>query len=328
MSLKAIASALGLSVTTVSRALNGYDDVAEQTRLRIQQEARLRGYHPNGVARRLKMGKANAIGLMFPATPMPFNDASFIDILVSAALSLSQHEVDLLVVADDPEGDHRCLNRMIRSRYIDALIVTHTTRHDSRIATLQQLNFPFLTLGRSQLDAPYAWFDFDNYAGSRMAVDHYLARGFDRIAWLGSHHDQTFTGQRRDGYLATIARHGLPADLCWQVAPSRREGYRMTRELLALPLPPQVLITDGSLLGDGAAIALREAQRLTGADRIELMVYDGLPADSVIGEPVASIAQATSLEVGQQVASMVLQLMAGEPASALQVLWQPALNVP
>ena len=63
MSLKAIATALGLSVTTVSRALNGYDDVAETTRQRIQDEARCRGYRPNIEASRLKTGWANAVGL-------------------------------------------------------------------------------------------------------------------------------------------------------------------------------------------------------------------------------------------------------------------------
>lgn len=82
------------------------------------------------------------------------------------------------------------------------------------------------------------------------------------------------------------------------------------------------------MLGDGAAIALREAGRLTGPQRIELMVYDGLPGDSVIAEPVASIAQATRLDVGQQVAEMVLRLMQGEEVTTLQVLWQPELKLP
>ena len=57
MSLKAIAKELGLSVTTVSRALNGYDDVSSETRARVEAEAQRRGYRPNTFARRLKMGK-------------------------------------------------------------------------------------------------------------------------------------------------------------------------------------------------------------------------------------------------------------------------------
>ena len=56
MSLKAIAKQLGISVTTVSRALNGYDDVSQETRARVEAEAQRRGYRPNTFARRLKMG--------------------------------------------------------------------------------------------------------------------------------------------------------------------------------------------------------------------------------------------------------------------------------
>lgn len=75
MSLKAIAKELGLSVTTVSRALNGYDDVSSETRTRVEAEAQRRGYRPNTFARRLKMGKIDAVGLVFPVHPVPLNNS-------------------------------------------------------------------------------------------------------------------------------------------------------------------------------------------------------------------------------------------------------------
>lgn len=327
MSLKVIASALGLSVTTVSRALNGYDDVAEETRMRIQQEARRRGYRPNAVARRLKTGRTNAVGLLFPVTPLPFNDISFVEMMGAIAQSLARADVDLLIIADDTHDDHRGMQRMLRTHCVDALIVAHTARHDSRLIKLQQLGFPFLALGRSELDSPYAWFDFDNALGPALAVAHFADQGLQRFAWLGSHHDQTFVGQRHQGFLDALAQRGLSQDACWQVEPTRREGYRLTCQLLAAAQRPQVLMTDCNMLGDGAAIALREAGCLTGPQRIELVVYDGLPEDSVVVDSVTSIVQATRPDVGQQVAEMVLRLMQGEDVSTLQVLWQPELKL-
>ncbi|STQ08287.1 LacI family transcriptional regulator [Enterobacter cloacae] len=68
MSLKAIAKELGLSVTTVSRALNGYDDVSSETRARVEAEAQRRGYRPNTFARRLKMGQDRRGGAGFSGT--------------------------------------------------------------------------------------------------------------------------------------------------------------------------------------------------------------------------------------------------------------------
>jgi len=328
MSLKAIASTLGLSVTTISRALNGYDDVAQETRLRIEQEARRIGYRPNAVARRLKTGRTNAVGLLFPVTPLPFNDISFVEMMGATAQSLAQYDIDLLIIADETHDDHRGMQRMLRTHCVDALIVAHTARQDSRLITLQRLGFPFLALGRSDLDQPYAWFDFDNHAGPALAVNHYAGCGLQRFAWLGSHHDQTFVDQRRQGFLDALAQRGLVNNACWQVEPTRREGYRLTRQMLAQHPQPQVIVTDCNMLGDGAAIALREAGRLTGPQQIVLVVYDGLPADSVVSDPVASIVQATRPDVGQQVAAMAQKLIEGHDVATLQVLWQPELKLP
>ncbi|MDU2882668.1 MAG: LacI family DNA-binding transcriptional regulator, partial [Enterobacter sp.] len=101
MSLKAIAKELGLSVTTVSRALNGYDDVSAETRARVEAEAQRRGYRPNTFARRLKMGKIDAVGLVFPVHPVPLNNSVFMDMVGEISHELARHEIDLLLIADD-----------------------------------------------------------------------------------------------------------------------------------------------------------------------------------------------------------------------------------
>ena len=100
MSLKAIAAVLGLSVTTVSRALNGYQDVAQETRKRIEEEAQRRGYRPNAAARRLKTGRANAVGLVYPVIESSLNGSDFSDMLLALDHHLARHEVNLLLLAD------------------------------------------------------------------------------------------------------------------------------------------------------------------------------------------------------------------------------------
>ncbi|CAI2029244.1 Raffinose operon repressor [Serratia fonticola] len=72
-------------------------------------------------------------------------------------------------------------------------------------------------------------------------------------------------------------------------------------------------------------MALRDADKL-GPGGVSLVVYDGLPAESLLDLPVASIVQATRAEVGQQIAQMTLGLIRGEPLQKLQVLWQPVLK--
>jgi LacI family transcriptional regulator len=93
-------------------------------------------------------------------------------------------------------------------------------------------------------------------------------------------------------------------------------------ELLRLPEPPTAIVTDCNTHGDGAAMALSQLGRLTGDNRVSLVVYDG-PQDSIIETPVAAVIQSTRQDVGRQIAFMVRRLIAGDDLVSLQVLWQP-----
>ena len=156
------------------------------------------------------------------------------------------------------------------------------TQNPSTLEQLQAAGFPFLALGRSHLPQPYAWFDFDNYAGTWQATRWLIEKGHQRIALLGESNNQAFITQRRQGYLDALREAGLSSEWLRAMPPSRRVGYATTKELLALPQPPTAIITDCNTHGDGAAMALAQQGRLTGDNRVALVVYDGLPQDSII----------------------------------------------
>ncbi|OQP32143.1 LacI family DNA-binding transcriptional regulator [Pantoea latae] len=324
MSLKAIASVLGLSVTTVSRALNGYEDVAEETRKRVEEEAQRRGYRPNAAARRLKTGRANAVGLVFPVTTSPISDCRFSEMLLTLDQRLAQQEIDLLLLADKPYDGPRTLTRLLRSRVLDALIVTHTAPQDARLLSLQQKNFRFITLGRSDLPQPYAWLDVDHYHGSRLAVEACLQQGLTRIAWLGSDEETTFVRDRRQGFLDAMGAV-VPAHLV-AVPPSRRAGYQQSALWLAQDPSLQAIITDSSALAEGAALAAQQAKRLTGPQALRLYAWEGLPREAIVEAPVIAIRQASERETGDQLADLLVQMLNGAPPEQLQLLRQPWLD--
>lgn len=326
MSLKAIAAVLGLSVTTVSRALNGYQDVAQETRKRIEAEAQRRGYRPNAAARRLKTGRANAVGFVYPISASPLSGSDFSDVLLALDHHLARYDINLLLLADKQQQSQSTLTRLLRSGAVDALIVGHTTPEDSRLHALLQTNFRFLALGRSDLPPTYAWFDVDHLAGSQLAVGWSLAQGRRRIAWLGSNENSTRVRDRRQGYLTALGEvtpYAMAA-----VAPSRRAGYQQTRQWLAEGPVPEVIITDCAALAEGAAVALHEAGRAAGEGAILLAGWEGLPRDAILDHPIVAIRQATPHQAGEQVAEMVIRLINGAPPETLQTLWQPWLQLP
>ena len=326
MSLKAIAAELGISVTTVSRALGGFSDVSAETRMRVEMEAQRRGYRPNTQARRLKTGKIDAVGFVFPDHAVPFNSSVFMDMVSCISRELAKHDIDLLLIADDEGADSHSYMRLVKSRRVDALIVAHTLDNDPRLIHLLEAGIPFLALGKVLSGLPCAWFDFDNHAGTWHATQHLIALGHQRIALLSEDSSRAYVMARRQGWRDALSLHSLPETWLRLITPTRRAGYQAVNELMSLPLPPTAIITDSDLSGDGAATSLLLSDHLYGEHAVSLVVYDGLPQDSIIELDVAAVLQSTRERVGRQVADMIRKLITDVSPETLPVLWQPDFN--
>lgn len=105
MSLKAIAQELELSLTTVSRALNDYPEVSSKTKKRVREVASRIGYIPNPIARGLALGKANAVGIVFPATVNDLGDVNYLKVLSSMSERFAQEGIDLFIISAPPENE-------------------------------------------------------------------------------------------------------------------------------------------------------------------------------------------------------------------------------
>ncbi|MBV8619773.1 MAG: substrate-binding domain-containing protein, partial [Curvibacter sp.] len=218
--------------------------------------------------------------------------------------------------------------RTITARRTDAFIVARTRVHDERLQLLSQAGTPFVAYGRSQLDRPYAWFDFDNEAGGRLAADRLIGLGHTRLAYLGAPAEYNFAAQRFAGFMARCAQDGAvprPGHIL-RDSLDRRSGYAAMQHLLSLEERPTALLVDNHLAGTGALHALQNAGLQPGRD-LSIVVYDGLSADSVIRSEVTSVLQVDETLVGRTLAEMVLARLEGVDAARLQTLWQPTLKV-
>lgn len=327
MNLKDLARQLGLSQTTVSRALNGYDDVNEDTRQRVIAAAQAGGYQPNPTARRLAIGRADAIGIVYPLDAHDLGDPQFLEVVAGMTESLDQIGMDLIIASSSPADELRSYQRMIRGRRVDGLVVARTRVHDPRLEFLQAENFPFVAYGRSALAQPYAWFDFDNAAGLEMAVNRLVGLGHRRIALLGAEPEFNFAQLRREGFAQGMRAAGLALspDSFAVCTLDRRGGYQGMTALLARDPRPTAVVVDNNLCGVGAIRAVIDAGLEIGRD-ISVIVYDGMPIDTLVGHHVTSVIQPTPRAVGAKLAALMLARIAGKPIESLQVLWQPELQ--
>ena len=329
MNLKQLSDRLGLSQTTVSRALNGYADVSEATRQRVVEMAEQSGYKPNAMARRLAMGKADAIGLVYPLDATYLGDPRFLEVLEGITARFNDEHIDVLIASAGKGDELDTYQRLIRAQRVDGLIVARTHLDDARIRFLRKAGFPFVSYGRTRDPSGFAWFDFDNELGTRLAVERLAALGHRNIAYLHAELDLNFAAQRHHGYVSAMAAAGLAVNgeqVC-ATGFSRRQAYAQMNRLIASPQRPSAVIVDNNVAGVGVVRAALEAGLQLGKD-LSLIIYDGLPEDTLIDcQEVTAIEQPTPNDAGRKLAELMLDVLQGRPPAALQVLWKPHLRL-
>jgi LacI family transcriptional regulator len=325
MNLERLANQLGVSKTTVSRALNGYPEVNVRTRERVLKAAQEAGYQPNPMARSLALGRTNVFGIIYPLLPADLGDPMFLDVVAGMSAALEAVNKNLIIAPVSPAAEQPSYQQIVRGRRVDGLVVGRTLVRDERIAFLSKSKFPFVAHGRTQLDAPYAWFDYDNAAGIRMAVARLLGLGHQRLALISAPLELNFARQRKDSFSASMAAAGLAIDPRHLIADTldRRSGYQAMQQLLACAPRPTAVIVDNHLSGVGAVRALLDAGIDIGKE-ISLIVW-GKMADNLAGADVTTIDQPDPRQAGARMIAMLLALVDGAPASELQELWQPVL---
>ena len=330
MTLRELARHLNLSITTVSRALNGYADVSEETRARVIGAARELGYRPNPTARRLATGRTEAIGVVLPLPPGHFSDPFFAELLIGIGIVLREAELDLVVTAT-PEGPDEldAYRRLVAGRRVDAVIVGRTRRRDERIRYLLECGVPFIAHGRTEgVDRPYPWLDVDNEGGFRLATERLLGRGHRRIGLINALESWHFAHLRRRGHEAALAAAGVAVDptLMVQGKMVEADGFALATRLLALDPPPTALLCADVLSAIGALRAIRVAGRVPGRD-VAVIAYDDLTLSGIAAytEPPLTTLHQPIRPAGARAARMLLARLAGAPVEGLQELWPAKL---
>jgi LacI family transcriptional regulator len=294
ITLETISRESGFSVTTVSRALAGYDDVNETTRQHIIAIAKRLGYQPNLAARHLRSKQTQTVGMVIPLTAH-FSDPFFMELLAGVGRQAAEYGYDLLLSAQQPgEEELNSYRRMVASSRIDGVVVARVWRDDPRITFLKEVHHPFVVFGRSNLD-DYPYIDVDGTAGIHQLVRHLVMRGYRRIAIILSPLQLAFTSVRYEGYLQGLREAGLLL----------REEY----DSMAL----------------GAMQAIQERGLVVGRD-VAVAGFDDIPAAMQAVPPLTTVRQPI-YDIGRRAFDMLIKVIRHEPLEESHVLLVPQLMV-
>lgn len=322
MNLKELASNLGLSQTTVSRALNGYPEVNEATRRRVADAAARLGYRPNASARRLATGRAGAFGWVLHSSAYGPHTVEF---LGGVAERLLHDEIDMLVsTVSSEEEEIAAYRRAAASKRVDAVVVASPYPNDRRISVLSDLGLPFILHGRSEGAPPHAWLDIDNAGATERATSHLLELGHQRIALINGPRGMTFANHREAGYRAAFAARKLAVNPGFIVNTMFTDelGFRHAQQMLERTPSPTAFVAGSMMTALGIFRAIRSSGLILGRD-ISMIAHDDvfpyLNADNMV--PSMSTTRSSMRAAGTRVAELLTQMLAGKSPADIHELW-------
>jgi Transcriptional regulators len=331
VNLKQLAELLGLSQTTVSRALNGYPEVSRATRERVLKAAEETGYRPNAAARRLATGRAGSIGLVMPAAPDYYADIHFAEFLSGLGEEAARQDFHFVLMPKKPGEEEDALRWLAASGSVDGVYLAYMQEKDPRIPLMHSLKMPFLIHGRSiGMNEDYPFLDVDNEAAFRDATNLLLELGHRRLALLNGPAGLDFTIRRRKGAEAAMAAKGLALDPAQvhHTAMTDEFGFRGMRQLLEQETPPTAVLCASTVLALGAIRAVNQAGLRLGRD-ISLIAHDDVlpllkPEDfSVPLTTTRSSLRAAGVRIGQRLIDRIKGIETGPE----QELWKAELIV-
>ncbi|WP_380051953.1 substrate-binding domain-containing protein [Falsihalocynthiibacter sp. SS001] len=332
MNLKTLSELLGLSQTTVSRALNGYPEVSEKTRLKVQQAARKYNYSPNTRAQSLATGRAMAIGHVIPmSSNHEMVNPIFGDFIAGAGEAYAKAGYDMLLSVVPDSDEEQAYRRMAARGSVDGIIVHGPRKDDPRVAILKEIGMPFVVHGRMMgSETGYSWLDINNTRSFQRATDLLLDLGHKRIALLNGIETMDFAARRRAGYLEALRKRDIPIDpsLMFSEEMTEQNGYAVSKALLAGPNPPTAFLVSSYIMAIGVRRAIGRAGLTMGSD-VSVVTHDDDLSYLKNGHDIPSFTATRSSvrDAGKTCAEILLGSIASGNEQPVQELWETELTL-
>lgn len=321
--LKDLSRHLGLSVTQVSRALNGHSDVNEATRDRVMEAAKALNYQPNLSARKLATGRSGTVGLVIPAPSHAAGDPLFVQMISGLSRNFSQRDIRFLLhIADqndDPVALHR---RLVDSAALDGFVIVEPKIEDPRIDFLRKRGIPFVVHGRTGAQTDYPYFDIDNYTVGHRLTQHLAQQGHRRIAFLNGLPDRSYCAARTKGYTDALNAAGLDFDPALHRNGLMQHGVGLVETIRLMQDPatrPTAIIAGNTMLAKGVYEAL-SALSLQIPQDVSVVAHDDLlpePETAAMHPPLTVTESALQLS-WDPLARFLVGALNGEPLASLQ----------
>ena len=307
LTIKEIAKLSGISVSTVSRAINNHYDISPETKRRVQEIIDQYGYVPNNSARNLKLNDARNIAVLVKGITNPF----FTSMIKVFEKECSDHDYSLVLEHVEEEQDETELAALLeKEKRLNGIIFLGGNPVQS-VERLKRLTVPFVFCSVAVPDrkafAEYSYVAIDDRAEAEKVCDYLLEHGRKRIALLSDAESDISNGMLRlEGYLHSLEKHDIepdPALICRPISIQKtytyENGYQRTVDLIRSGTKFDAIFAIADSIAIGCLRALRD-QGIRVPEDVAVIGFDGLeighyltPALSTLQQPVDEMAEAS-----------------------------------
>lgn len=324
VTIRDVAQAAGVHVSTVSRALNpGKRALISAEVLRVVEEAAQRlGYRPNRAASALRTGRTHTIGVLVPDITNPV----FPPILqgIEASAAARGYFVFVTNVAD-PALARPIVERML-AQQVDGLVMAIATRDDPLVDYLAKVEMHAVLVNRADESGRLPAVVSDDRLAMKLAVDHLVSAGHRRIAHLAGPQNVPTGVGRRQGVEQALRDRGLePAAVVECEGYSREAGRTAMQQLLAQGERPEAVVCCNDLVALGAYDVLRQ-HGIRIPEDISITGHNDMPLVDMVDPPLTTI-RLPHRELGWRAAEMLFDEIEGKALSASTVVLRPELVV-
>lgn len=324
ISIVDIAKKAGVSITTVSRVLNGKAEqfrISKKSQQKIRETARKLNYVPNQFAANLKSGKSNTIALIIPSLSNPF----FADI-ASEINTEVRNRGYITIIGDSDESEEIEMEELlqIQSRNIEGLVIAPCSQNSERIKKLYDHGLPIVCIDRYFEDLKIPYVSTDNYEGAVMATKHLIEHGHRNIACIQGARQSVPNRLRIKGYRDTMVASGIKNYSISGDEFSVQNGYKETKLLLRQKELPTAIFTLSNTIAMGCLKALKE-ENLRIPEDVSLITFDDHPYLDYLATPLTCITQPTS-EVCKIAIKHLFFMLNNMEIKFTKLLLKPELN--
>lgn len=313
VTIKDIAKAAGVSVTTVSRALNGYRDIRPDTRKRVIQIAEELNYRPSGIARSLVMKRSQTIGLIVSEMTRSRMGHHFLfDVICGVNDRARALGYDLILATTSSDEQHVVpYMELCHRRHLDGVIMLGVRTNDPYLHEVLQSSIPCVLIDVPVSGKKCSYVTLDNREGARQAVAHLLRDGHRRIGFINGHREAFVSEERLQGYRHAMAEAGLAhEEWVFHGDFDEASGSEGARRLLQQHPDLTALFCASDLMAIGAMRELKAMGKRMPQD-VSVIGFDNIDLAHYV-TPTLSTVHQPRYQFGTQAMDVIVNLLNGE----------------